>query len=671
MKSIRFDNPYIKYTLPLFFILLISKILYILGEGYVNHYLIEISLQKSISELELEELKQTVRLLSSTGLLLLFAPLIYFILQRLITQLSHFYFSILAVSFTLFFTFHIFTHHLIEYYVENKKEDYYKAYALSMLRYGIVTDSLSLTKLIDKTNVTDYTIEDKVLLLNLWILTMDKDIKNVESVLEKGRKNIAKQLYNDKSIEDKQTIENHAKYQNDLNLLAKKLQTSWNRYLEGLHKANASQQELLSLANIREKYNSVQEKIERFRQEQYRTYSIAQRFYLDKLEDKSRASNINSLQTQLTKYFDNPTDKATQSSYRSAMNYHFDHYIEPKRWCGTKIVTEYILFLIPYESVEPLCPAHEKIIEVITQEANLLWDQQHKGIAPDIDSFEAYSQNGVVLNKLKRKVNAELEKELSAEITYDNLSLNSFAQHYQIKVEKEIRSSVEQKMKTSFSDYKMPANMTWEQFVQSSFVRDQLRMELIPEYIINDALNIIASKDLVRFNTYFNRDGVEQVELSIDDVLYDLKNMIADEKPMEYGRASYYLIYVIPLFLIFTLFVTVINLISVILMIVAFGLYLNREMIENKKIGHLFPYGIATIDTSIVIFLLLFAFNTPNKTFFNYHQYVYKVYLNTNDHFHKHYFNVLSWVASYEGYSYRIVEKLKKEDEKEKSALMR
>ena len=98
MKIIRFDNPYIKYTLPLFFILLTSKILYILGEGYINHYLIDISLQKSIGEAELEKLKQTVRLLSSAGLLLLLAPLIYFILQRIVIRLSHFYISILTNS---------------------------------------------------------------------------------------------------------------------------------------------------------------------------------------------------------------------------------------------------------------------------------------------------------------------------------------------------------------------------------------------------------------------------------------------------------------------------------------------------------------------------------------------------------------------------------------------
>ncbi len=666
MKTVRFDNPYIKYTLPLFFILLISKTLYILGEGYINHYLIEISLQKSIGQAELENLKQTIRLLSSAGLLLLLAPLIYFVLQRIIIQLSHFYLAILAVSITLFLTFYIFSHHLIEYYVDQKKDDYYKAYALNLLRYGILSDSLTFTKLIDKTRVSDYTVDDKVLLLNLWILTMDKDIKNVESVLDRGKENIAKQYYNDKSIEDKQTIEEHAKYQNELNRLAKKLESAWNSYLSGLQEANTKHQNLLSNENIIKEYGNILTSIEELLQDRYRKYQVEQQYYLDKIENKTTLSNVNTMHKQLTHYFNDPENEEVQNSYRSAMNFYFNHNIEPDRWCGTKIVTEYILFLIPYESEELSCPTNRKIIEVITEEANRKWHEQSDGIAHNITSFDDYKKNTNVLDRLRVTVNERLSSALSSSLTYDNLSLKNFAIQYQIKVEQEIRSSVDIKMKESFSQYKMPKNMTWEQFVNSNFVKDQMRAEFIPEYIIHDALEIITSKNLNRFDAYFNHDSIEQIQLNIDDNLYDLKhNVVTDEKSMEYGRASYYLIYVIPLFLIFTLLITVINLVSVALMIVAFGLYLFRDTIENKNIGHLIPYGIATVDSFLILLILFIALTTPNSAFFSYHHYINKVYVNVDNQYHQHYFNLLSWVANFEGSSYAITDKLQRDDKKE------
>jgi len=430
-----------------------------------------------------------------------------------------------------------------------------------------------------------------------------------------------------------------------------------------LQKANAKQQELLAHDHIKDEYASIQERIEALRQQWYRKYTIDQRFHLDKVREKTSSASVSKLHEQLSKYFKDPTDETLQSGYRSAMNFHFDHYVEPKRWCSTQTVTEYILFLIPYESEEALCPTNEKIIEVITEEANLQWDQKSDGVPHDLDSFDAYQKHSRVLERLKLKVNDKLSHELNPTIDYDNLTLGNFAIQYQIKVEQEIRESVDAEMNVSFEQYTMPKNMTWEQFVKSNFVKDQLRLEFIPEYIINDALDIIISKDLNRFNAYFNRDGVEQVQLAIDDILYDLRHLVTDdERSMQYGRDSYYLIYVLPLFLIFTLLVTIINLVSVTLMLAAFGLYLFRDTIKNKSIGHLIPYGIATIDSFLISFIIFFTLTTPNRSFFDYHHYINKVYLNTDVQFHQYYFNLLSWVASFEGKSYAITDKLQHGD---------
>jgi len=199
-NSLLQQNKILGFSIAFLIVLLVIKFLYVLTETVYNSIVLDGIASSTLTIEQLTNIEKMGHLVSSVGFIILILPFIYklsyyFTLKDIKGGMLRLIFMLILAFFLFLITFRVFET-LMETLVERASNQRHNAYYITMLKQGILNDVISYSTLIDpkesekvKSENNNFSIEDKVILLNLYLLLFSEE-NVVEKMIEKGVNNI-------------------------------------------------------------------------------------------------------------------------------------------------------------------------------------------------------------------------------------------------------------------------------------------------------------------------------------------------------------------------------------------------------------------------------------------------------------------------------------------------
>jgi len=199
-NSLLQQNKILGFSIAFLVVLLVIKLLYILAETIYNSIVLDGIASSSLTIEQLNNIERLGHIVSSVGFIILILPLLYklayyFTLKDIKGGMLRLIFMLILAFFLFLITFRVFEV-IMDTLVERASKQRYNAYYVTMLKQGILNDVISYSTLIDpKSDVEEkpinqkFTVEDKVILLNLYLLLFSEE-NVVDKMIEKGVENI-------------------------------------------------------------------------------------------------------------------------------------------------------------------------------------------------------------------------------------------------------------------------------------------------------------------------------------------------------------------------------------------------------------------------------------------------------------------------------------------------
>jgi hypothetical protein len=623
MKLINFLSKYkkeFKFSTIFILVLILLKLTYLYFEIDYNGSLINLSTKYDIAEKELKDLEKYGHTLSSIGLTLLFLSFLYFFIN-IFTKNKIIIFLFLAVTSAIIYLsiFQGLTA-LIEHIVKENRDKRFSSYYATNLKYKMLNKEMGYSSFIPKDRLGNLSLEDKVIISNLFLLLMH-DETLVDRIFDKKNELTESFLLEQKN---EKMESSYKEAENKFNNKVKEINEAFDKYVEETKKVNTIIKNIdVKKSDIKKDYEDL--KMNMF-PKAYKQYTDQVNSFYKKVDLEVSPEKVNVHYNDLLKYFKNQKYSKAKKSYDKAMIKNFGYVIDPNAWCK-----------------DGYCPNKSKIIEVIKAEAFKKWDKE------SIYPIDLTQRDFFLHKETKRKIVNEINQKFGFDLKYDfNYSFDSFEKAYLRKIEKEqknVHNKFENALDSNFGkDIKV--GLSYKEFIQT------WKPEIINEY--GEKYGEILFKMIEDKNTegfysefyepYFNEHHASKFIISKEDLT---NNKEHEEK----GDASIKSMYVIPFAISMSLIASVLNIIDVI----GFIILLLTRVIKLEALYNKFVEPILKICLYLFVFIYPYYIGKTNN--------VLKDYKILNK---KHesdiinaYTEFLNWILVVEGFSYKLYEKLK------------
>ena len=392
-----------KYSITFLIVIIVVKLIYLYFESHYNGSLIDISSDPNVEKEILNNLELYGHKLSAIGLTLLVIPLFYLVFKKYFTELKTFIF--LGISSIIIYSFfYILLNVLIEKIIENNKDKRYSAYYTTIFKYGMLNNKMGYNSFIPNERLENLSIEDKVLISNMFLLTFF-DSELISRLVKNGTKLTEAYI-------SKYDFENYKKSESQFNDKVKEINTLYDEYISKNKEINDN----FSKEDNAFKANALYEQFKIDLNSKYIEYHSKSNEF-EKNQNPS-AQKIDNYYNELSRYFRYQNTSSAKNSYRTKMIGEFGYYIEPYRWCEGSI-----------------CPSKRSIAFVIQEESKRQWVNKVGNIEPHLnkESFFKHSET-------RKKVALELRKEgLNVPLNFDN-TRDSFFEAYRNKLQQKHQS---------------------------------------------------------------------------------------------------------------------------------------------------------------------------------------------------------------------------------------
>ena len=623
MKLINFLSKYkkeFKFSTIFILVLILLKLTYLYFEIDYNGSLINLSTKYDIAEKELKDLEKYGHTLTSIGLTLLIIPFLYLVITN-ITKYKIIIVSFLTVTSIIIYIgiFQGLTT-LIDHIVKENRDKRFSSYYATNLKYKMLNKEMGYSSFIPKDRLGNLSLEDKVIISNLFLLLMH-DETLVDRIFDKKNELTESFLLEQKN---EKMESSYKEAENKFNNKVKKINEAFDKYVEETKKVNTIIKNIdVKKSDIKKDYEDL--KMNMF-PKAYKQYTDQVNSFYKKVDLEVSPEKVNVHYNDLLKYFKNQKYSKAKKSYDKAMIKNFGYVIDPNAWCK-----------------DGYCPNKSKIIEVIKAEAFKKWDKE------SIYPIDLTQRDFFLHKETKRKIVNEINQKFGFDLKYDfNYSFDSFEKAYLRKIEKEqknVHNKFENALDSNFGkDIKV--GLSYKEFIQT------WKPEIINEY--GEKYGEILFKMIEDKNTegfysefyepYFNEHHASKFIISKEDLT---NNKEHEEK----GDASIKSMYVIPFAISMSLIASVLNIIDVI----GFIILLLTRVIKLEALYNKFVEPILKICLYLFVFIYPYYIGKTNN--------VLKDYKILNK---KHesdiinaYTEFLNWILVVEGFSYKLYEKLK------------
>lgn len=623
MKLINFLSKYkkeFKFSTIFILVLILLKLTYLYFEIDYNGSLINLSTKYDIAEKELKDLEKYGHTLSSIGLTLLFLSFLYFFIN-IFTKNKIIIFLFLAVTSAIIYLsiFQGLTA-LIEHIVKENRDKRFSSYYATNLKYKMLNKEMGYSSFIPKDRLGNLSLEDKVIISNLFLLLMH-DETLVDRIFDKKNELTESFLLEQKN---EKMESSYKEAENKFNNKVKKINEAFDKYVEETKKVNTIIKNIdVKKSDIKKDYEDL--KMNMF-PKAYKQYTDQVNSFYKKVDLEVSPEKVNVHYNDLLKYFKNQKYSKAKKSYDKAMIKNFGYVIDPNAWCK-----------------DGYCPNKSKIIEVIKAEAFKKWDKE------SIYPIDLTQRDFFLHKETKRKIVNEINQKFGFDLKYDfNYSFDSFEKAYLRKIEKEqknVHNKFENALDSNFGkDIKV--GLSYKEFIQT------WKPEIINEY--GEKYGEILFKMIEDKNTegfysefyepYFNEHHASKFIISKEDLT---NNKEHEEK----GDASIKSMYVIPFAISMSLIASVLNIIDVI----GFIILLLTRVIKLEALYNKFVEPILKICLYLFVFIYPYYIGKTNNVLKDYkilnkkHE---STIVNT-------YTSFMNWILVVEGFSYKLYEKLK------------
>ena len=598
----------------------VRKLRYLYFEIDYNGSLINLSTKYDIAEKELKDLEKYGHTLTSIGLTLLIIPFLYLVITN-ITKYKIIIVSFLTVTSIIIYIgiFQGLTT-LIDHIVKENRDKRFSSYYATNLKYKMLNKEMGYSSFIPKDRLGNLSLEDKVIISNLFLLLMH-DETLVDRIFDKKNELTESFLLEQKN---EKMESSYKEAENKFNNKVKKINEAFDKYVEETKKVNTIIKNIdVKKSDIKKDYEDL--KMNMF-PKAYKQYTDQVNSFYKKVDLEVSPEKVNVHYNDLLKYFKNQKYSKAKKSYDKAMIKNFGYVIDPNAWCK-----------------DGYCPNKSKIIEVIKAEAFKKWDKE------SIYPIDLTQRDFFLHKETKRKIVNEINQKFGFDLKYDfNYSFDSFEKAYLRKIEKEqknVQNKFENALDNSFGK-DIKAGLSYKEFAQT------WKPEIIKEY--GEKYGEILFKMIENKNTegfysefyepYFNEHHASKFIISKEDLT---NNKEYEEK----GDASIKSMYVIPFAISMSLIASVLNIIDVI----GFIILLLTRVIKLEALYNKFVEPILKICLYLFVFIYPYYIGKTNN--------VLKDYKILNK---KHesdiinaYTEFLNWILVVEGFSYKLYEKLK------------
>lgn len=594
-----------KYSITFLILIIVIKLIYLYFESHYNGSLIDISSDPNVEKEILNNLELYGHKLSAIGLTLLLIPLFYLGLKKYFSEFKTFIFlgifSIILYSF-----FYISLNKLIEKIIEDNKDKRYSAYYTTIFKYGMLNNKMGYNSFIPNERLENFSIEDKVLISNMFLLTFF-DSELISRIVKNGTKLTEAYI-------SKYDFDNYKKSELQFNDKVKEINALYAEYISKNKEIN----ENFSKEDNAFKVNTLYEQFKIDLNSKYiEYYSKSNEFEKNKNPSEQK---IDKYYEELNRYFRYQNISSAKDSYRTKMINEFGYYIEPSRWCDGSI-----------------CPSKISIVSVIKEENKRQWLNKIGNIEPHLnkESFFKHSET-------RKKVALELRKEgLNVPLDF-NYSRDSFIEAYKNKLQQK-HQSVTVEFKNKFKkrlNKDIVVGLNYAQFV--SYWKNELLTDYGQKYG-NILFSMIQNKNTEEYYSKFYVPYYEEKYL---------KNYILEEKQFEEdehkqkGDDAIKSLFVIPFAIGMSLLSGLLNLLSVLVLI---SVVVLRFVVSDNK-------SFIIINFMKIVFYIGIIYYPYKIGKENNILEPYKVLRENNESdFIKYYTEALNWILTCEKFNYKYI----------------
>ncbi len=602
MNFIKYNVP--KMSLAFILFVIIAKIIYLLFESYYNGYIIDVVTTSNVTKDVLKQIEGIGNKISSVGLTLLILPVYYLLVKKpLAFHAGVRGLVLLAMSILTFFAIHRGLYYAVDKIIENHKDKRYESYYIGLFKYGMLTKKLGYSSFIPKKNLEHLSIEDKVLITNLFLLTQFDPVL-IKKLVDIGQDEFF-DIYVDKYFQDNYYIA-RTRFED----YAKKVDKQWKLYSANMGTINRNMGKLESKKTVSTQYNSFVIELKQM----YKDYRKNVDTYTKVL------GNNQKLASKAYKDFDGIFNKKgkirDRARYEQLSKKHFNSIVKKE---DITQKGEY--------------PSMYKIVNVIDSISLTKFKSQNKNLSINLSQREYYKNQNVkdaVISNLR-------SKGVAVEDNF-NYSKKEFTKAYLKTTNKKFRSSQwkfkkEFEKKTGFRNVKV--GMNYKEFVHLykreifSMYKDKSQSRAM--------YNMILNKDLTNFYEKIYRPLIKTKYY--DQAFPVYKDF--EVKYAEYGDKAIKLLYIPPFAIATSLFAGVLNSVSVVVMILFLIVY-RRESILTLVLK-------PAMKSSLLIALLVIPYDYGKR---NHVLEPYTILKQFDSPIYQPYIDALHWLMVVEGINY-------------------
>lgn len=519
-----------KMSLLFIIFLIVAKLLYLLFETYYNGFVIDIVTSTNATKELLEQLEGFGNKISTVGLTLLLLPVYYLIIKKYLNFHTGVRYIVLGISTLLTLVIiHSFLNSVIDRIVQANSDKRYEAYYIELFKYGMLTGKLGYSTFIPKEHLQNLSIDDKVIITNLFLLTQfDKAL--ITKFVNEGKEKFF-DIYVHKYFKN-----HYKKSQERVKALVDSIESDRRFYNDGIDKINSKFAKKESNALIDKKY----EKFTLSLQQQYGSYRKSVQQYtrmLNKMIDNEKV-----LYKELNTIVQIKDKKRQQAQYKSWMHKHFNTTLPMSQWCQKR-----------------QCPSLNVFEDAIEKALLKAWQEKHGVMALNL-SQRQFFQHPLVRSKVRQSL-AKQHIYVGSKFNY---SKRSYMKAYYAARDKEFKHE-QRKFQKEFAQRTgikhVKIGLSYAQFVR--LYRHKI-FSFYTEKKYNALLyQMILQKDYSQFYTLIYKPKLRTK-------YYDQAFPTAEDfnvKLQEMGDKAIKMLYIPPFAVAMSLIAGILNLVTVIVMI--------------------------------------------------------------------------------------------------------
>ena len=551
-----------KYSKTFIIFIISTKIIYLIFEVYYNGHLLDVISNSNITVNTMKSIENLGHNISAIGITLLLLPIYYLFIKSVLKKKKEIiFFSLVIFSLISFFGFKSLLTNIMDDIVKSNSDKRYSSYYIAIFKYGMLNNYMGYETFIPKNRIQNLTIEDKVIVSNIFLLTLiDKTLVN-------------KLVNNGSDIFTDLIIKKYAwnSYQTSKSTFEKKVHDIYllyNKYIEKSKKINLEFKKVDSndmfelnyqdfVTSLRGKYKQYNEQVIK-----YKNHRIPSN------------TKVKEVKKKLERYFRYSDYQKAKTKYRNSMMKNFGRYIEPSRWL----------------SKHHKYPTNYSVKKVIIEEADRQWKIKSGGLPSNLSEKEFYLHPII-----KNKVINELKAKGLIVSNHFNYSKKMFYNAYIKKIDVEFIRTKEKFLSEfkKMSNKNLKFGLSYKQFLK--YFKNDFTKQYGQKFG-TILYNLILTHNVNDFYKSFYRPYFQKKKLSA--YLLSRKDFQKQENHTK-GDNAIKLLYIPPFAIGMSVFAGILNMVSLFVMLIFF-------LIPINKLSLIWQLSIKTVLKISLIYCLIY-----------------------------------------------------------------